>query len=71
MNTPLTTWVAGLTPGNPMTQIANMHTIFNIGTTCCLLPVAGHLVTMAEKILPDKKEKKQWQRNMMEKKEEA
>ena len=71
MNTPLTTWVAGLTPGNPMAQIANMHTIFNIGTTCCLLPVAGHLVTMAEKILPDKKEKKQWQRNMKEKKEEA
>ncbi len=46
--------VAGLTPDNPMAQIANMHTIFNITTTVLLLPFGTLLAKFAEKILPDK-----------------
>ena len=46
--------VAGLTPDNPMAQIANMHTIFNISTTVLLLPFGTLLAKFAEKILPDK-----------------
>ena len=46
--------VAGLTPDNPMAQIANMHTVFNISTTVLLLPFGTLLAKFAEKILPDK-----------------
>lgn len=58
--TPLTHYVAGLTPADPMAQIANMHTLFNIGTTCLLLPVSNQLVALAVKILPDKPKRKVW-----------
>ena len=47
--------VAQLTPGRPAAQIANMHTIFNIGTTLLLLPAGNLLAGMAEHLLPDKK----------------
>lgn len=54
MTTPLTAWVAGITPTNPAGQIANMHTLFNIVTTALLLPAGGILAKFAMKILPDK-----------------
>ena len=38
--TPFTDFVVSLTPDNPVAQIANVHTIFNISTTLILLPLA-------------------------------
>ena len=37
--TPFTDWIAALTPDNPVAQIANVHTTFNIVTTLVLLPI--------------------------------
>ncbi len=51
---PLAELVEAITPGRPASQIANMHTLFNIFTTLILLPLGGLLATAAEKILPDK-----------------
>lgn len=50
---PLTSFVGGLTPGNPPAQIANMHTLFNIATTLILLPFGTRLAALAEKLLPE------------------
>lgn len=52
MFTPLTSFVASFTPINAAAQIANMHTLFNIVTTCLLLPFGTKLADLAEKILP-------------------
>ncbi|MEG0764941.1 MAG: Na/Pi cotransporter family protein [Pseudoflavonifractor sp.] len=57
--TPLTSFIASLTPNNPMAQIANMHTLFNIVTTLLLLPVGGELVKLAMRILPERKQEKE------------
>lgn len=54
--TPLTSVVESWTPGNAASQIANMHTLFNIITTLLLLPVGTYLAKLAVKILPEKKE---------------
>ena len=54
--TPLTDAVEGLTPAHPASQIANMHTLFNVVTTIILIPFGTGLAALAEKILPDKKE---------------
>lgn len=62
--TPMTDFVAGLTPGNVSAQIANMHTIFNIVTTLLLLPFGSYLAKAAEKILPEKAEEKQEQMHL-------
>ena len=53
---PLANFVENLTPNNPESQIANMHTIFNIVTTCLLLPFGTVLADLATKILPDSKD---------------
>ena len=37
--TPYVTWIEAMTPGDPVAQIANAHTVFNIVTTLLLLPV--------------------------------
>lgn len=55
MTTPLVAMVEHMTPGRPAAQIANMHTLFNIGTTLLLLPAGNFLAGMAEKILPDER----------------
>lgn len=52
MATPFTAFVEGLTPDNPVAQIANVHTIFNIVTTLLLLPFGGLMAKFATKILP-------------------
>lgn len=52
---PVANLVAGFTPDSPASQIANMHTLFNIVTTLLLLPVGEYLAMLAEKILPDAK----------------
>lgn len=72
MNTPLTEYVARMTPVNPMAQIANMHTLFNMGTTCLLLPLSNQLVALAEKILPkEEKDCGRWRKSAADKKKEA
>lgn len=53
---PIAEFVAALTPGKPQAQIANMHTLFNMGTTMILLPFGPYLAAAATKILPDAKE---------------
>ena len=53
MSFPLADYVARLTPGLPETQIANMHTIFNIVTTLLLLPFGTLMAKLATIILPD------------------
>lgn len=55
---PIADWVGSLTPGNAVAQIANMHTIFNVATTCLLIPFGGLMASFAEKILPDSKNEK-------------
>ena len=55
MVTPYVAFVESLTPGNPVSQIANAHTIFNIVTTCMLLPFGSYMAKAAEHILPDHK----------------
>lgn len=52
---PLADLVASITPGNPVSQIANMHTIFNIVTTLLLLPFGTYLAKLSELIMPDRK----------------
>ena len=56
MTTPLTDLLASFTPGSPDSQIANMHTLFNIVTTLILLPFGTMLVKVAMRVLPDRNE---------------
>lgn len=51
--TPFTEWMVSLTPDNPISQIANVHTVFNIVTTVVLLPFGGLMVALTKKILPE------------------
>lgn len=51
---PFADWIGGLTPGEPAKQIANMHTVFNIGATLLLLPFGNFMAKLAEKIFPDR-----------------
>ena len=52
---PFTKWMTELAPGDPVAQIANVHTIFNITTTILLLPFGTQLARLATWILPDGK----------------
>lgn len=54
--TPFEQWVAAFTPENVPAQIANVHTIFNVGTTLLLLPFGKQIVDMTYLILPRTKE---------------
>ena len=54
---PLANFIGGLTPDNPASQIANMHTFFNIATTLLLIPFGEYLAHFAEMVLKDKEEK--------------
>ena len=55
MTTPYVHLVESITPGDPVAQIANAHTIFNIVTTLILLPFGNYMARTAERILPDSK----------------
>ncbi len=59
MVTPFVELMESMTPGNPVAQIANVHTAFNIITTLLLLPFAGIMAQIATKILPEHEEKGQ------------
>ena len=52
---PFVKWMTELAPGDPVAQIANVHTIFNITTTVLLLPFGTQLARLATWILPDGK----------------
>ena len=52
MTTPLTLLVERTAPGKVASQIANMHTLFNVVTTAILLPFGSYLAILSEKILP-------------------
>lgn len=56
---PIADFVGSLTPGKPAAQLANMHTIFNIATTCMLIPFGTLLAKAATIILPDAPEDKE------------
>lgn len=56
ITTPLTSLVESLTPDNVASQIANMHTLFNIVTTLLLLPFGNYLAKAAVRILPEKQD---------------
>ena len=53
--TPYVTWIEAMTPGDPVAQIANAHTVFNIVTTLLLLTFGTHMANIAVRILPDSK----------------
>lgn len=53
--TPYVIWIEAMTPGDPVAQIANAHTVFNIVTTLLLLPFGTHMANIAVRILPDSK----------------
>ena len=53
---PIADIVAAFTPGKPASQIANMHTMFNVATSLLLIPFGTYLAKAATKILPDSKE---------------
>lgn len=55
MVTPYVHLIESLTPGDPVAQIANAHTIFNIVTTLLLLPFGTYMAKAATHILPDSK----------------
>ncbi len=44
-------------PGVPETQLAMLHTVFNVCTVIIVLPFTNLLVKLVTKILPDKKQK--------------
>lgn len=51
---PVTDWIRAISPDLPASQIANMHTTFNVVTTLLLIPFGNYLAKFAEKILPEK-----------------
>lgn len=57
--TPFAKFMEGLTPDNPVAQIANVHTVFNIVTTLLLLPFGTFMAKAARRILPEGKEAKE------------
>lgn len=59
ITTPLTELVESFTPGNVSSQIANMHTLFNIVTTLLLLPFGNYLARAAVRILPEKQDEQE------------
>lgn len=59
MAVPFTDWIASLTPANPMAQLANIHTIFNIVTTLLLLPFGKQLADFTYVLLPFKENEKE------------
>lgn len=54
--TPIVLLVEGWSPGDVSKQIANLHTLFNIVTTCMLLPVGAWLPKLAGILLKDKED---------------
>ncbi len=52
---PVCNWVEALAPGDGARQIADIHTIFNIVTSLALLPAAGCLAELSQKLVPERR----------------
>ena len=52
---PIISMVEAWTPANASAQIANLHTLFNVGTTLLLLPMGTGLTKLAAVLIRDKK----------------
>ena len=63
--TPLVDMLINWTPTEPMKQIANLHTIFNIVTTVLLLPFGIQLANFTKVLLPVKEYENQKQMRMI------
>jgi phosphate:Na+ symporter len=50
---PFEKWMIALAPNSTVKQIANVHSIFNLGTTIILLPFSNFLVKTSLKWIPD------------------
>ncbi len=59
MTFPFAEIVANFTPNNPMAQLANIHTIFNVVTTLLLLPFGKKLAELTYVLLPLKEDEKE------------
>lgn len=59
MVTPFASFMQSLTPTNIPAQIANVHTVFNVVTTICLLPFGEKLVRLTYVILPEQDDEKE------------
>lgn len=53
MLTPFASFMQSLTPTNVPSQIANVHTVFNVVTTIVLLPLGHQLVKLSYLVLPE------------------
>lgn len=62
--TPFISWMEMLT-ADPVAQIANTHTIFNIVTTIVLLPFGNYMAMAATKILPETADEKEGQQRLL------
>ena len=62
---PLPALVASFTPENIPSQIANMHTLFNIVTTLLLLPLGTQMAALTGHILPEPAEKTEEEKREM------
>lgn len=51
---PVCSWVEDLAPGNGARQIADIHTVFNVVTSLALLPAAGGLARLSQKLVPER-----------------
>lgn len=54
--TPFADFIINLTPGAPMQQIANFHTIFNIIITILLFPFAKQITSLVSKVFKNSQE---------------
>lgn len=61
---PFTDYIVAITPDSVQSQIANVHTVFNIATTFMLLPFGNQLVKLVEKLVPLKDDEEQEMRTM-------
>ena len=50
---PIANWIASLSPGDPVWQIANFHTFFNILNTLLLVPFGKAIIAFCEKVVPN------------------
>lgn len=65
MASPFVELMESLTPGNPVAQIANVHTTFNIVTTLILLPFGTIMARVAQRILPGSDEEESMEHQLL------
>lgn len=49
---PFVSWVGGLTPDNPMRQVANLHSFYNVILVALLFPFSNLLVKLTHVLIP-------------------